>query len=146
MLLSLQLTAEVQEDFFFPPPILNAEVKILFLLVLQKVFTIPPGGNLNTDFSLVVKAVIYRWMFFHCGFEHSQKLHCTPVPEPCQGKPVQWHWGQFKEIRFSITWNLTFLVLSDMSSENNFIFTLFKFLKCFFPYAPISFLPPNIHP
>lgn len=107
-------------------------MKILFLLVLRKVFTIPPGGNLNTDFSVVVKAVIYRWVFFHCELEPSQKLHCTPVPEPCQGKPVQWHWGQFKEIRFSIMWNLTFSILSDVSSENDFIFTFFKLLKYFF--------------
>ena len=81
-----------------------------------------PSGNLQVD-------------VVHCEFEHSLKLYCTPVTEPCRGEPVQWHWGQFKETRFSIMWNLTFLVLLDMSSKNDFIFTLFKILTYFFFHA-----------
>lgn len=38
-----------------------------------------PRRQFECRFFSYCQRVICRWMFFHCGFEHSQKLHCTPV-------------------------------------------------------------------
>lgn len=87
--------------------------------IWMQIFLLLSRGDLQVDvFSLWVWA------------QPEAALHTSP--ELCQGKLAQWHWGQFKAISFSIMWNLAFLVLSDKSSENDFIFTLFKLLKYFF--------------
>lgn len=134
ILLSLQLAAEIQEDFFFVFfcfQFLMQRWKICSFYFYRKylqffqeaiwmqIFLLLSRGDLQVDvFSLWVWA------------QPEAALHTSP--ELCQGKLAQWHWGQFKAISFSIMCNLTFLVLLDKSSENDFIFTLFKLLKYFF--------------
>lgn len=115
ILLSLQLAAEIQEDFLIYFFVFNSECrgeKSVPFTSTESIYNSPRRHFEYRFFSLLSKGdlqvdVFSLWVWA----QPEAALHTSP--ELCQGKLVQWPWGQFKAISFSIMWNLTFLVLSD---------------------------------